>query len=262
MKKLKAFTLIELLLALGIVGTLAVLTAPSIMDNVNKKVLTNQLKNFTHDVTFLIDEQLLNNNTKMLINTDFATPSEFFTHFEISKTCDPNDQTDCWAPSYKKLSDMSVADVSMPANSQSVKLKNGAVINYTFGTVDLNPTLKSDWEYKYNDDIGKTNFMSFRLLPTFAALSTTNPPSPPSAINPTHSDQAEQYKWTGATILIDINGPDQPNIVGRDLFEVTVSNSGQFPKANSLAALKTSCQKGDPASCFAYVMGNGWDMDY
>ena len=58
MKKKIAFTLIELLLALGIVGAIAALSAPSIMDNINRRVLTSQLKNITNDITFLQKDKL------------------------------------------------------------------------------------------------------------------------------------------------------------------------------------------------------------
>ncbi len=279
MKK-KAFTLIELLLALGIVGAIAALTAPSIMDNINRRVLTSQLKNITHDITFLVDEQLLNNNTKIIGNTDLSTPDKFFSHFEVTKSCEvaEGETSDCWADSYKKLSNMSDVDITIPAEGKAFKLKNGAVLSYSYGTTEFDFKTNPEWQLKFDpSDLKYKPITSFRLLPAYAAVLKQPAYTPAVSANPGLTAQPwqkfdptlvtpelkYQLAWTGATIIVDINGAEAPNIVGRDLFEFTISNTGKLPTTtSSLASLKTNCQNGNASSCFTYVMANGWKMDY
>ena len=45
LKNKKAFTLTELLLALAVVGAVAALSIPALLENINRKVLASQLKN-------------------------------------------------------------------------------------------------------------------------------------------------------------------------------------------------------------------------
>ena len=252
MKNFKAFTIIELLLSLGIVGAIAALTVPSIANGINKRILTNQLKNITQDITFLIDEQLLTNNTKVLANTDFKEPEKFFEHFEVAKVCDPGNLSDCWGTSYKKLSSMSAENFSLSENSQSVKLKNGAVMNYTFA-LQLNMSDKLEFLSK-----------SLKLLPTFALvdnLLTTTSGNYSLGVPSQLELGFDNMSYVG-TVIVDLNGPDAPNIIGRDLFKIIISNDGHLSTAASLDKLKTNCQTGNAASCFTYVMANNWKMDY
>ena len=71
----KAFTLSELLIALAIVGAIAALAIPSVIEDMNRRVLANQLKNVSLSIQQLIGEQLIHNKTQNLKYTDFASPT-------------------------------------------------------------------------------------------------------------------------------------------------------------------------------------------
>lgn len=128
-KNKKAFTLVELLLALAVVGTVAALSIPALMDNINRRVLASQLKNTVLAIQNLADEQLVNNKTQTLDNTSFAKPAELLTssNLAIANQCVKAD--DCWPTNYKKLSDLTNS-VGRPGGTSKM-LKNGAVINYS-----------------------------------------------------------------------------------------------------------------------------------
>lgn len=132
-KNKKAFTLVELLLALAVVGAVAALSIPALMDNINRRVLASQLKNTVLAVQNLIDEQLVNNKTQTLDNTSFAKPAELLTssNLAIANQCASAD--DCWPANYKKLSDMTNS-VGRPGGTSKM-LKNGAVINYSLSEI-------------------------------------------------------------------------------------------------------------------------------
>ncbi len=128
--KKNAFTLTELLLALAVVGAVAALSIPALMENMNRRVLTSQLKNTVLAVQNLADSQLVNNKTQTLDNTSFANPAELLTgsNLEISNNC--TTATDCWAEKYKTLSNLASATINPPGGATKM-LKNGVVINYS-----------------------------------------------------------------------------------------------------------------------------------
>ena len=55
LKNKKAFTLTELLLALAVVGAVAALSIPALLENINRKVLASQLKNTVLTIQNLAD---------------------------------------------------------------------------------------------------------------------------------------------------------------------------------------------------------------
>ena len=77
LKNKKAFTLTELLLALAVVGTVAALSIPALLDTINRKVLSSQLKNTVLMVQNLADEQLVNNKPKLLTIPSFRIRQNF-----------------------------------------------------------------------------------------------------------------------------------------------------------------------------------------
>lgn len=141
------FTLTELLIALTIIGAVAAMSIPSLIENLNKKQMVTQLKSTVSSIQTLTGNQLAINKSKSLIDTDFADPAKLLQekNFQIAKFCDS--ASDCWANEYKVLevAEDSEEDVSYPpSEGETIVLKNGAVINYQKTTtngifaIDLN----------------------------------------------------------------------------------------------------------------------------
>ena len=76
-------------------------------------------------------------------------------------------------------------------------------------------------------------------------------------------------------IVIDLNGPEPPNIIGVDYFSVQIVRStntstglrmgdvGAFRYDSSTdEQLKTACKSGDAAKCYALVERSGFDPNY
>ena len=59
-----------------------------------------------------------------------------------------------------------------------------------------------------------------------------------------------------AQIYVDVNGPDQPNIIGRDLYAFYITKKGQIKGVDS--ASTATCDT--PLECFQALMDNGWIM--
>lgn len=139
MLRKKAFTLTELLIALSIVGAIAALSIPALIEDVNRRLLVNQLKNTVVTVQQLVDQQLIENNTKKLQDTDFATPATLLSsaNFAIADNC--TTVANCWAEkgsnaqAYKILETMAY---SQPApGTKTIKLKNGVTLTYYLSTM-------------------------------------------------------------------------------------------------------------------------------
>ena len=133
MLRKKAFTLTELLIALAIVGAISALAIPSIVEDMNRRILANQLKNLSLTIQNLAGEQLVQNKTQSLEHTDFKSPTELLssTNFAIVDDCAV--RTNCVAPSYGTIDGYSRA---FP-NYTTRKLKNGVTIAYTLSDIAL-----------------------------------------------------------------------------------------------------------------------------
>lgn len=225
----RAFTLTELLIALGVVGAIAAVSIPSLMSTINNRVLASQLKNTVVGIQQVIDEQLTRNHTSSLSDTDFHSADTLLsdTNFSTSKQCKADKSTsDCWKTTgqtpaskniqYKKLNGQ---DYGMLFAAPAVIIKNGAVISY----------LKAEsapFQYEGITD---------KLI---------------------------------GFIQVDINGSEGPNIVGRDFFSFYVTDKGKivdryYDQDNvTLTTKQADCSSGSPFACFGAVVDDGWRIRY
>ena len=136
LKKLfSAFTLTELLIALAILGALAGMAIPSLMEGLQKKQLTLQLKNTIAGIQQIAHNQMIAKNTKDLTFTDFNSPAKLLSekNFPIVKSCEK--AADCWTESYKKISGNTASTRYLEGDNRSIILKNGAIISYGLSNV-------------------------------------------------------------------------------------------------------------------------------
>lgn len=133
-----AFTLTELLIAMGIIGLIAAITIPSLVNNIYKKSLTTELKNITSEIKQLAQEQMLKHKVYTLEETDFNSSDDLFKdeNFAISLKC-KNPTVDCWKTQvsdkskvvYKRMNGAEIA--ANTKNKPSIVLKNGAILSYS-----------------------------------------------------------------------------------------------------------------------------------
>ena len=162
-KKLCAFTLSELLLALTIVGVIAVLTVPVIVNNIQNRMFTTKLRNFVTEIEQLAQQELIKHRTRNLRNTDFSNPSKFLSdkHFAIVKSCSSTAKKDCWKITatgkdkviYKTLNKNNFDNpIGTTFNTiNTIMLKNGIMFKYTY--VDNSPDLNGGTSALFYIDI-------------------------------------------------------------------------------------------------------------
>lgn len=141
--KLKAFTLTELLIALGVIGAIAAISIPSLMNTINNRLLTTEIKSNVSAIQQLASDTLVINKVKSLGDTAFNDPASLLTddYFSIAKTCD-NPARDCWKTSNDstnkiKYTSLNKTDVTVAATRRTIILKNGALLSYAKTDVTL-----------------------------------------------------------------------------------------------------------------------------
>lgn len=193
----KGFTLTELIISLAIVGLIAVLAVPALMNDVYTKAYINQLKNMSAMLEQLAADQMINKRTTNLSDTDFKAAANLLTtsNFAIVGTSG----TLLNGITYKKA-DGTAATVE-EKSSTAIRLKNGVVLGYA-------PSASTDTTY-------------------------------------------------AGTFILDVNGTDNPNMVGRDLFVFKITKKGKIASGASSTTLAT-CNGGDAKACYGYLVENNW----
>ena len=199
----RAFTLTELLIALGIIGTIAALCIPSLMTTINNKSLAIQLQNNVAAIQQAIANQKIIKNTKDMSETAFANETDFYALFQSSKgeTCSASSTTKCWGDSYRVIGGGAPSYELVPEGN-AIRLKNGATIAYMTGN---------------GDAYGNKQLCE---------------------------------------IFIDVNGADEPNIVGRDLFAFFISKNGTISGNRSVNP--GTCDT--PSECFNALVKNNYNV--
>ncbi len=217
MKKHLAFTLTELLMALTIVGVLAVLTVPILINNFQNRLFATQIKNFSAEIEQFAQDQLITHKTRDLMDTDFGEPSKLLTdgHFSIVKICTAaNCRKDCWKTEAEGK------------DKVTYKLLNG--------------------QNKSAIDPGVTIILKNGLIFRYSIV----------------SQSGTQY----ARFLVDVNGNDKPNIVGRDFFAFHLDSRGHIVSLLNNSKEKLKACKSDKSHaqhyCYSILVDNGWKMDY
>lgn len=221
MNKQNAFTLAEVLITLGIIGTVAAMTIPTLIANYQKEQVVTKLKqgygifvqafnNASSDYgcrfgdLFTYESSSLDAASRNAITTNFVQ-SYVLPYVKINKDCGFTRGGEC------TISRKTLAGVSAPVLS---------------------------WEYL----ILLTNGMSVSFVPN-----------------------NDGSKWRDMIINIDINGSKQPNIYGKDVFEMLVASTSKklmfnwqiIPRANLL----NNCKIGGSGSyCGALILNDGWKI--
>lgn len=221
-----AFTLTELLIALTVIGAVAAMSVPTLVEGLHKRSMITQVKGLFTSIQQIAKDQLLSKRVTNLRDTDFVDPAKLMTdkYFQISKKCAT--ASDCWSESYKRLSDFGNIDTRIKGENidsgKSVILKNGAIVTYTVNLTTAYPVMTGT-----ND----------RVMGMFR---------------------------------IDINGPDKPNIVGRDVFWFLITEKGRvvdyYTGTNNLFnkdTATTQCRNAQViTACLSLVQRSNWTIEY
>lgn len=184
-----AFTLAEILIVVGIVGVVAVMTIPALLNKSQDLELKSALKK-EFSVIGQANNLLMNDNGGTLSGITGGYIANIGNYFKYSKYCSGASHTNgCWhavGESYVYTG----AAAGAPTNQPQTNFAGGGYI-LTDGTLI---TFYGNW-------------------PTGASLSAFSGSSEP----------------VYTELLVDVNGFNKPNVVGRDIFCFFPSNIGLLP---------------------------------
>lgn len=222
MKKF-GFTLFETLLALSVVGIISALTVPTLVNNHQKTIYVTSLHKFYNDLNRAVETYMADQHVDDLSESDLAESAAGLTefvnnNFKIQKNCGTryyeNENNSCFARYYNKLDGGEISDLSRGQCNIVFRTTNGmAVCMDTIEMETLNPN---------SDDSIKSDY------------------------------NIESQLGVAIGVEVDINGPQGPNILGRDFFNcIAVMRTG-----------KITTNPRVPNSYFNRVISNNWKMNY
>jgi len=181
-----AFTLAEILITLAVIGVVAALTIPSLVENHNAKAWATAKD--------LWQKKLVEVTRRMNVDgvmTGYSTTEDYFDTFKkyvkVIKTCDNSDINTCYSPKVVSTG------------------KNGEIEVETSGLKTANDLGLKDFG---------TNTMSFVIADGTTVIMAYNPKCP--EVDP-FSQEAQSGQVGCMGMMIDVNGKKGPNRVGKDI---------------------------------------------
>ncbi len=247
---LKAFTLSEVLITLGIIGVIAAMTIPTLIANYQKTQYVTQLKKAYSQMNQVLQQMAIDNGTIGDISSYFGTTTQageaIASHYKVIKNCGMETGQGCFA----------TFNINYDGTGSSTSDVDNSTNFFKFITADgMTFTV-----YSYNSDCSTTR-----------GINVTNSPL---------------YANTCGSVYIDVNGTKKPNYLGRDVFLFFVPNKtpilypdGGFYRASTADAGNAetggetywnynnrnycgSNSNKNGSYCAGRIMEKGWVMDY
>ena len=219
MKVLRGFTLSELVVTLAVVGIIAALTVPGLVQHYQRDTQVTMLKkvymNLQDNLSFMQTENIGLRFDKSLLGEESPDVEKFFDdYYNVTLKCGRNPSS-CFAPQYKNI--------------------RKSVLNTDF-----------------SDD--NTYCVQFKDSSSMCII-------PQSALP--------------ATVFVDVNGPDKPNVVGRDMFSFHIYDDFSVDvvppdvvAGGTATAARENLFNNDclgsyyGTGCFGKILNDDWKMNY
>ena len=196
MKRLRGFTLAEVLITLGVIGVVASMTMPTLIQNYKKAVTINQLKKTYSTFAQALNKLMADDEVTTLSQTDLAKIAE--NHKQCKSQAD-NAEATTLCNSEKNVAVYNILKKYL--NVVSIQKLDG----YSFAWLNMN-----DSGENLNDSFGM--FLSDgTILIKVSDAEFLN-------------DGTLYYSF-----YFDINGLKGPNIVGRDIFKFDIYSDKLYP---------------------------------
>lgn len=205
MQKLKAFTLAEILITMGIVGVIAALTVPDLVNDYQNKAMAVKIRKSVNDFENTIDQYVTAEGKQHFNRTTAATSKDFDTfikeNFRVVRTCDAK-TAGCFASENYISIDGQKSDEFRCTKKSYILADSSAICMKPIYT-------------------GNSLFL--------------------------------------VQVWIDVNGPAEPNIGGRDMFFFWF-----VPSTDALlhGAANNCVTTSNGAGCITKLQENNWKMDY
>ena len=239
------FTLAEVLVTLGIIGVVSAMTVPTLMQSHQRKTYVTQLHKVYNEFQQATTEQITERHAMNLTESGVRSTANLATfiqeHFRTVKQS--TNPLDCMGnETGNNFTNMNGSAATISGNDwQCYVLASGSAI------------------------CGRYQVSSIKN-PGISAGSSNN--------------NLKHIEGLIGDLIIDVNGKQGPNVVGRDVFIAGIFNDGSLNKATDditvqvdeggkeLSSLQ-KCQKAteigrqnNSSECFSVLLQNNWEMDY
>lgn len=246
----KAFTLAEVLITLGIIGVVAALTLPTLIQNYQKHVYVTGAKKAVSVISSMFQREMADEGVSNVLDTNllqtgctypFSLEDGYMRApglcvedgYEVSSSFEDGyggtSTLEEIIPKYIKVIKTKTCAVGYECESTTYKGYSPGGLDFIDNKLDLNH---------------QSPLMSGNIGPLYQVYS---------------ADGTIYYfarSTTGLFIAFDINGKKGPNTYGRDLFCMMHING------NLVGANCSGNYIGNSISPIGYLMNNGWKMDY
>lgn len=219
-KQSNAFTLAEVLITLGVLGVVAAMTMPAIMENVTERVNSNRQANIAYKVTQATDKM----KALGLLNGSYASTDAFVDelqkHLKVAKRCSANNIADCWPTQKVITSDGEEFEVSKAKTGKNLNIKGNTSNNVGLVLADGASIILTYNQDSQGMDVGDVITAAPKTLPLGFGRS---------------KDFAYTTNTTAAIdFVMDVNGGKGPN-------SETIDNKMKDIRSFKAARFSTGC---------------------
>ena len=224
----KAFTLAEVLITLGIIGVVAAMTIPTVVKNYRRAVSISKLKKTYSTLQQAIQRTMATNLGYSYVNFSDGNTQSMIDWYNYYLKPNLRVQKDCFD------------EEGCWHSKAPTKLLNGNNHPWDSGTVGIGG-----------------NIIVFRTFDNvFVNMDGANA-----------ADVADVYGVNVArdalVMHVDVNGDQEPNVVGRDIFIFVFNNEVLIPAGNDKTndEVNADCsENGNGYFCFSYILRNDWKI--
>ena len=122
--KKAAFTLVEVLITLGIIGVVAALTMPALITNIQDRIQQKRIENINQKLSKVTDKMAVQSGLTGY-GTTMAFVQEMSKHMKIAKICDNEHLAECWPTQEVTLNDEGKTwEIAKTKNAKTLKISN------------------------------------------------------------------------------------------------------------------------------------------
>ena len=222
--KARAFTMAEVLITLGIIGIVAAMTLPTILENVRQRQWAEREWSTAFKITQAMDKM----RALDLLNGSYASTDEFVDelqkHLKIVQRCDASNLDACWPTKQVRTADGEIVNVA--------DYKTGADLQIASNTTNNVGLVLAD---------GSTIILTYNPANGFAE-STSSPVVYTKDIQ-IGKGKSRSYAYSSDStasidFVMDVNGGKKPNSESTVVTDIRSFKTARFTKSNVCTGIK------------------------
>ena len=247
-----AFTLAEVLITLGVIGVVAALTLPALMENITERINSSRQANVANKITEAMDHM----KSQGALATSYASTDAFVDelqkYIKVAKRCDASHIAECWPTPTVTTSDGDEFDVSKAKTGKNLNIKNNTTNNVGLILADGAALILT-----YNQD--------------FSGIDEGDAVSAVMKDLPVGFGKSKEFAYTSSVtapidFVMDINGQKGPNseTINNKMHDIRSFKAARFSKGCAgveIPGIGCIVNLGTSYDCVSGADKEKWDKD-